>query len=52
MEAHITMPYPRDQIYIVPTQNHFFPRHAHVNPFVPTAPFLYPVKTLENLAVF
>ena len=23
-----------------------------INPFVPNAPFLYPVKTLENLTVF
>ena len=24
----------------------------HVNPFVPNAPFLYPLKTSENLTVF
>ena len=25
---------------------------AHINPFVPNAPFLYPLKTSENLTVF
>ena len=25
---------------------------AHINPFVPNAPFLYPLKTSENLNVF
>ena len=27
-------------------------RKAHINPFVPNAPFLYPLKTSENLTVF
>ena len=28
------------------------PFHTIINPFVPNAPFLYPLKTSENLKVF
>ena len=37
-------------------QNHYSERdntqQASLNPFVPNTPFLYPLKTSENLAVF
>ena len=28
------------------------PNHSYINPFVPNAPFLYCLKTLENRKVF
>ena len=37
------------------TMNYIIIRHQPVfisNPFVPNAPFLYPLKTLENLTFF
>ena len=39
-------------IYLICWNLHFFPPLVVINPFVPNAPFLYPLKTSENCRVF